>query len=218
MLEHMSQRSSSKPLVGVVILGAGSSLRMGEPKLLLPWADTTVLGHLIRCWEKLEARQIAVVGAASAPGIQQELDRLGFPKNNRIFNPAPEQGMFSSICCAATWSGWQPELTHWIVTLGDQPHLRLETLQGLLNFGRGNFERICQPQRGGRRRHPVLLPKTEFEALKDSSASDLKQFLEQRTDALAGFESDDAGLDLDIDRPEDYERARQLAPPNSFGP
>jgi hypothetical protein len=47
-------------------------------------------------------------------------------------------------------------------------------------------------------------------ALKDSSAGDLKQFLAGRSGALAGCESDDAGLDLDIDRPEDYERAKAM--------
>ena len=37
--------------VGVVILAAGRSRRMGKPKLLLPWGETSVLGHLIRQWE-----------------------------------------------------------------------------------------------------------------------------------------------------------------------
>jgi len=33
--------------VGVVILAAGRSARMGRPKLLLPWGGTSVLGHLL---------------------------------------------------------------------------------------------------------------------------------------------------------------------------
>ena len=37
----------NQPL-GVIILGAGASSRMGRPKLLLPWGDTSVIGHLIR--------------------------------------------------------------------------------------------------------------------------------------------------------------------------
>ena len=41
--------------LGVVILGAGASSRMGRPKLLLPWRDTTVIGQIIRQWRELGA-------------------------------------------------------------------------------------------------------------------------------------------------------------------
>ena len=42
-----------------------------------------------------------------------ELDRLGFPPGNRIPNPDPQRGMFSSIQCAAAWGGWDPALNCW---------------------------------------------------------------------------------------------------------
>src|SRR5208283_2314529 len=91
----------------VIILAAGSSRRMGSPKLLLPWGATTVLGHLIRQWRKLKVGQIGVVCAAQAGEIQTELNRLKFPETNRIINPQPELGMFGSVKCAAAWPGWR---------------------------------------------------------------------------------------------------------------
>jgi molybdenum cofactor cytidylyltransferase len=196
---------------GVVILAAGQSQRMGQPKMLLPWRDTTVLGHLIRTWKNLGARQIVVVCAEDARAIREELDRLQFPKADRIFNPAPERGMFSSIGCAARWSGWNPNLTHWILTLGDQPHLQSQTLRSLLDLGSAHAKNICQPIHNGRRRHPVLLPKDAFISLGQASVADLKTFLQSRTHELAGVEVDDPGLDLDLDKPEDYERAKALS-------
>jgi molybdenum cofactor cytidylyltransferase len=195
---------------GVVILAAGSSSRMGRPKLLLPWAATTVLGHLIGQWTKAGARQIAVVCVPDARPIRGELDRLGFPESNRVVNPSPERGMFSSIRCAANWPGWEPDLTHWVITLGDQPHLREATLRALLDFAAAQPGNICQPLRHGHRRHPVVLPGPAFAALKDTPAADLKRFLQSRANALAGFDAEDAGLDFDMDEPADYERARQL--------
>jgi len=159
----------------------------------------------------LDAGQIGVVCAVGARELQDELNRLGFPAGNRIFNPAPERGMFSSIQCAAAWPGWKAELKQWVVTLGDQPHLSVKTLRTLLEFGAAHPDRICQPMRGGRGKHPVLLPKAAFLALRDSSASDLKEFLEAHDNERAGFESDDAGLDFDMDTPADYERARKFA-------
>ena len=119
--------------------------------------------------------------------------------------------MFGSIRCAASWNGWSPALTHWVITLGDQPHLRDATLQQLLDFGALHPDKICQPIRGERRKHPVMLPQRFFAELKNTSVLDLKIFLTEHATQLSGFESGDAGLDLDMDTPEDYERARHFA-------
>lgn len=207
---QVPENESRQFAVGAIILAAGASRRMGRPKLLLPWGETTVLGRLLQQCELQHARQIGVVCAADAKWMVAELDRLGFPESGRVFNSAPERGMFSSIQCAANWTGWSAELTHWLVMLGDQPHLRRETLQTLLDFGRRNADKICQPMRNGHRKHPVLLPKRVFAELKNDSAGDLKMFLVERARDLSGFESSDAGLDLDMDTPEDYERITRL--------
>jgi molybdenum cofactor cytidylyltransferase len=205
------QKSDTRFAFGVVILAAGSSQRMGAPKLLLPWGETSVLGHLLQTWQRFGAAQIGVVCAKAIPGLQEELNRRSFSEANRIFNPTPERGMFSSIQLAAGWNGWKAELTHWVITLGDQPHLKPQTLQALLDFGKANSNRICQPQRQGRRKHPVLLPARIFSDLKDSRATHLKQFLTEHDGQVDGFESEDAGLDLDMDTPADYQRALSLS-------
>ena len=167
-----------------------------------------MLWHLIQQWTALGARQIAVVCAGADQGIGTELDRLGFPASNRVLNPDPERGMFSSVQCAAGWDGWKPELTHLVVTLGDQPHLSETTLRTLLEFSAAHPDRICQPLRRGRRRHPVVLPTAAFNALQNTSAQNLKEFLERHAGECAGFESNDHGLDLDLDTPNDYERIK----------
>jgi len=196
---------------GVVILAAGASRRMGRPKLLLPWGQTSVVGHLVQKWTQLGAAQITTVCAGDAKVLGPELDRIHFSPANRIVNSSPEKGMFSSIQCAANWDGWNPDLTHWVITLGDQPHLKPATLRTLLEFGARNPDKICQPMRGERRKHPVLFPKRFFLGLRNSRAGDLKIFLLEQAIHLSGFESQDAGLDLDMDTPEDYEKARRLA-------
>jgi molybdenum cofactor cytidylyltransferase len=202
---------TAKPVfsVGAVLLGAGASTRMGKPKLLLPWGRTSILGHLIEQWRTAQATQIAVVCATDNRAFQAELDRLGFPASDRIYNPAPERGMFSSIACAAQWAGWQAALTHWAIVLGDQPHVRDQTLQQVLNFCAAHPAEICQPARHGHGRHPVLLPRAVFKALAGSRTATLKEFLASAGRQAALCESDDAGLDLDIDRPEDYKQALQ---------
>jgi molybdenum cofactor cytidylyltransferase len=195
----------------VIILAAGRSARMGKPKLLLPWGDTSVLGHLIEEWRALHAKQIAVVCAPVDQAIQAELDRLGFEEKNQVINPAPERGMFSSIQCAAQWPGWQAGLTHWAIVLGDQPHLQRQTLRQVLDFSAAQPGSVCQPSRHGHGRHPALLPQAVFRQVAGSTAATLKEFLGVRPRPVALCELNDPGLDLDIDRPEDYRKALELA-------
>jgi molybdenum cofactor cytidylyltransferase len=182
--------------LGVVILAAGRSARMGRPKLLLPWGATSVLGQLIAQWQALHAAQIAVVCAPAGPPIVAELDRLGFPLEGRIINPSPERGMFSSIQCAARWPGWQAALTH---------------CAQVLDFSAAHPGKVCQPGRRGHGRHPVVLPRGIFKHLAGAKAGTLKQFLATEPRQIALCELDDSGLDLDIDRPEDYQRALKEA-------
>jgi CTP:molybdopterin cytidylyltransferase MocA len=182
---------------------------MGRPKLLLPWLGTSVIGHLLEQWQDVGAKEIAVVCAGGDSGIDGELERLNFPIGQRIANPTPELGMFSSIQCAAQWRGWNEIVTHWAIVLGDQPHLNVETLRTIVEFSAANRDRVCQPRKDGHRHHPVLLPRGVFDRLGSSTVANLKEFLD-------GCECDycemtDPGLELDIDRPEDYQRALKLA-------
>ena len=35
------------PVIGAVVLAAGKSVRMGKPKMSLPWGKTTVIGQVV---------------------------------------------------------------------------------------------------------------------------------------------------------------------------
>ena len=193
---------------GVIILGAGASSRMGRPKLLLPWRDTTVIGAILLQWRELGAAQIAVVHRPNDAPLAAELDRLDFPANDRIENPHPERGMFSSIVCAANWPGWKQEIASCAIALGDQPHLYSATLRQLLAFHSAHAEAICQPEFGGHTRHPVILPRPAFVELKNSQATTLKVFLKLTALPRVQCSMADVGLSLDMDTPDDYKRLK----------
>ena len=195
-------------MLGVVILGAGASSRMGRPKLLLPWRDTTVIGAILRQWCELGAGKIAVVHRPNDAPLAAELDRLNFPAQDRIENPRSERGMFSSIVCAASWPGWKKEVASWAIALGDQPHLGSDTLRQLLAFHSTHPGAICQPEFGGHTRHPVILPRLAFSELKQTQAATLKDFLKLTALPRVQCSMNDAGLSLDMDTPEDYKRLK----------
>jgi len=209
----MNTLKSTAHAVGAVILAAGRSARMGRPKLLLPWGGTSVLGHQIQVWQQLGDSQVAVVCALGDAAIGAELDRLSFPKDARIFNPEPERGMFSSIRCAAKWSGWRANLARLAIVLGDQPQVRPEALRALVEFSAGLADQVCQPRAFGRLRHPVILPKAVFARLCDSTATSLKQFLQSGLVEVVACDTADPGLAFDLDTPSDYQRALELCFP-----
>lgn len=200
--------AGARPLLGVLLLAAGRSRRMGRPKLLLPWHGSTILGYTVELWRSLGAEQIAVVGAGDDEAMEREMDRMGLPADQRILNPVPEKGMFGSVQCAARWPGWRKDLVRWTIVLGDQPHIRAETLRSLLAFSTTRPEMVCQPARHGRPRHPVVLPRSVFVSLAGAATPNLKDFLSPLPRALC--ELDDPGLDLDIDTPADHVAALAL--------
>ena len=192
--------------LGAVILAAGASARMGRPKMLLPWRGTSVLGHVIQQWSG-RAAQLTVVHAGEHHPVRGELDRLGFAAEQRILNPHPELGMFESVRSAARWSGWRKAITHAALILGDQPLIKEETLDQLIAFAQSHRDTVCQLVQGGHRRHPVVFPLATFGELARTNSATLKEFLEPIRQRTALCECDDAGLSLDLDRPEDYVEA-----------
>ena len=197
-----------------VILAAGASVRMGHPKLLLPWGGrSSIIGHLLDLWKQAGAEQITVVCAPDNMALDQELNAVGFPAGQRITNPSPSRGMFSSIQCAAQWTGWNTEVTHWALALGDQPHLLSKTLRGVLEEATRYPNFICQPSRNQRPRHPVVFPAPVWKQLAEARCDSLKNFLADSIVPRRLVEMDDPGLDLDIDDPSDYQKAMKLRAP-----
>ena len=66
----------------------------------------------------LGAAQITIVLRHDDSALAAELDRLNFPRQDRITNPHPDRGMFSSIVCAANWQGWRSDILRWAIALG----------------------------------------------------------------------------------------------------
>lgn len=197
---------STRVHLAAVILGAGRSRRMGQPKLLLPWHGSTILGHQVETWRQLGADVRVVCGPRPDP-IQDELERLQFPETSRIINTNPNEPMFTSIRCAAR-AQWPAETTHFAIVLGDQPHLKKATFEKLLHCVEEEFDSICQPYHNGSYGHPVVLPRKFFSELADTKAEILSDYLGAQQ--VQACEVDDPGLALDIDVSADYERALRV--------
>ena len=201
--------------IAAVILGAGASIRMGRPKMLLPWGRTSVIGHIVNLWRmELEAVQVGIVIAPAPCPMSEELDRLCFPESDRIVNSCPERGMFSSVQTASAWQGWRSDITHFALILGDQPQIMSTTLKTLLESVRDLPATIHQPSRNKRPKHPIVFPSTDFRDIAKSQSDTLRTFLNPKKRTFV--EIDEPSLEVDLDYPADYEAALKLADPASL--
>ena len=204
-------RKKELPLLiyGALILAGGRSERMKRPKLLLPWKDTTIIGHLIRIYGTLQIAQLAVVHYAGDSALKVELDRLAISENEQIPNPESTPEMFSSVVTGIRWTGWQADLTHLVIVLGDQPQIARSTVARLLDFSREHPEHICQPSAAGRRGHPVILPRWLAESVAGGSYRHLKEALGEYADRVKLLPIGDTSVTTDIDTPAEYSAARE---------
>jgi molybdenum cofactor cytidylyltransferase len=195
--------------IAAILLAAGLSSRMGQPKLLLPWGGTTVLGQVVSTFSSAGVEEIIVVTGGAREQVEQMVARLAvdFPVR-AVFNPEYKHGeMLSSIqaglaaldgkSCAAAMIG-----------LGDQPQIQKETVQHICSVFLLSGSPLVIPSFQNHRGHPWLAATplwSEILALPFSTTP--RHFLNAHSDQVEYVPADQSIL-LDLDTPEDYARQR----------
>lgn len=126
--------------IPILILAAGASTRMGEKtKQLLPWKDTTLLGHAIQQAKKVSETVFVVLGA-KANDIQKSIQH---PET--VINPEWAKGMGSSISVGVKYLLEKREnVDAVLIMLGDQPFLDAPYLKKLIQeFEQGEHKIVA---------------------------------------------------------------------------
>jgi len=191
--------------VSVVVPAAGSSSRMGRPKLLLPFRGSTVIGSLVAALCEGGARHLSRLCLVVAPG-DEELSRWGEGRGlTVVVNPAPERGMLSSIQVGV--AALAPVEGPLLLTPADLPALTAATVRRLLAEMSTARSPLAVPVHRGHRGHPLALaPDLVPEIATLDPAVGLRQLLERHAGEVLEVPVDDSGCLRDIDTPEDYRR------------
>lgn len=191
-----------------VVPAAGTSTRMGRPKLLLPWGAGNVLEATVGA---LLDGGVATVLVAIAPG--GPLADWAPPAGVRVVvNPDPTPGMLSSILAALEDLGAGGEVPDpLLVCPADLPALRAGTVATLLAAYRAQGG-VVVPRHGRRRGHPLLIAPAWQRRIRELSAGEggLRRILELAAGAVHEIPVDDPGTVRDVDTPDDYKRMRPL--------
>lgn len=115
--------------IGILILAAGASTRMGTPKQLLRYQERSLLRHTIEVAIASVCRPIVVVLGANAQLIKPDISQLSI---QIVENLQWTEGMSSSIQVGIQeLKTSYPEIEAVIVTLCDQPFISTEIINRL---------------------------------------------------------------------------------------
>ena len=193
--------------VSAVILAAGTSSRMGQAKQLLALGESTVLAHTLAHVRAAALHEIILVLGASAESIRR---RLPSPHELKIVvNPDYQQGIASSLRTGLT--AVDPSSDAALIILGDQPFLRPQTLDRIVDEYRRSQAQIVIPMYQGQRGNPVLLDRSVFaEVMTLEGDVGSRAIFANHLDGIVNVEVEDKGILLDLDEPADYERLKAI--------
>ena len=148
--------------IPAIVLAAGASKRLGQPKQLLRLTGTqeTLLEHTLRAARAAELQPVFVVLGAQAEAIAAATKLQGATV---LHNPEWPEGMASSIRCGVRAVQEQaPEAAGVLLLVCDQPALASEHLRAMLAVHRAQPEAIVASHYAETFGVPLLAPRALF--------------------------------------------------------
>ncbi len=192
-----------------IILAAGESSRMGYPKPLLEIGGRSFIEHIAETMLAVVPRLVIVIGA------HRERVREAIPLDPRILiveNPNYRRGQLSSLKVGL--DAIQPDASGALVHLGDHPMVKVETFRAMVESYDRTGKLIVIARYGGHRGHPVIFDRTMFAELRSAPEEEGARYVVNADSTrIAYVESNDPGINLDLDTPSDLVRAGLPPPP-----
>jgi CTP:molybdopterin cytidylyltransferase MocA len=190
-------------MISAILLAAGTSSRMGVPKLLLPLGGEPIVRRTARQLCQSGYDEVVVVSGSEQARIRQALE--GLPVRH-AHNPDFATGMGSSFRTGVEQLPAESEAA--MFALADQPFVTPADYRALLDMWRLQRPLIVGARFGEVTAPPHLFARRlypELAALEHGARSLLRRY----ADAMVVLHFPAERL-LDIDTPADYERATAL--------
>jgi molybdenum cofactor cytidylyltransferase len=190
--------STPDSFVAGLVLAAGGSSRLGQPKQMLPYGDTTLLGHVLGCARACGFDQLVVALGGGSDEVRAHVDLSGATV---VENRSYGEGCSSSI--AAALGSLDPRADVLVLMLGDQPGVGPTAVRTLL-ARRGDAPlAVCRYEDG--RGHPFAFGRELFPELSDLHGDKAVWKLLDRRSADVVEVQAPGRVPADVDTWEDYE-------------
>jgi molybdenum cofactor cytidylyltransferase len=188
---------------GIIILAAGNSSRLGQPKQLLDYRGTTLLNRITSEAVFFAGEAVVVVTGAQRREIE---DSIADESVLTCHNPNWKEGMASSIKTGLKHLLLvYPELRSCIITVCDQPYLDAEVFRKLLLKQQQSGKGIVASQYSETTGVPVLFDRQYFDALLHLDGKEGARKLLTKFKGDVAFVPFEKGA-TDIDTREDYNK------------
>jgi molybdenum cofactor cytidylyltransferase len=197
-------------MITAIILAAGKSTRMGSPKMLLPWGNTTVIEHVISVFSKAGIEDILVVTG----GVHEQVEavildcRKKYPARS-VYNENYITGdMLSSIQCGLRQIA-DKSVGAAMIGLGDQPQVQEGSVKLLHEAFLSTKSPLIVPSYQMRRGHPWLVARSLWNDLLEMRRSYTpRDFLNTHAQDIHYVVMDTPSILADLDTPEEYRASR----------
>jgi molybdenum cofactor cytidylyltransferase len=187
----------------VLVLAAGASVRLGQPKQLVRVAGRPMLHSVVSQATAIAGHAVTVVLGAHAAELTRLLQHSGV---SVIVNRNWEEGMASSIRFGV--ASLPPACDAVLMLLCDQVAVTADDLRRLVSAWRGEDGVVAAARYGGTVGVPAIFPRWCFSELSQLRGDNgAKSILERYRDRLAHVAMPNAALDLDT--AEDLARVQQ---------
>jgi len=188
-------------MINAIILSAGESKRMGQPKPLLRFDDKTFLEHIISVLQFSNVDRITVVLGADAEIIEKSVDLSG---THLLLNKDYKKGQLSSLLTAI--NNLLEETEAVLVCLVDHPFITAEIVNQIVKTFKERKSPIIVPVYQKKRGHPALFSKSLFkELLEAPEDKGARYVVYSNEEKVFELETSEKGILIGINTPEDYQ-------------
>jgi molybdenum cofactor cytidylyltransferase len=191
-----------KTLAGIV-LAAGESRRMGQPKQLLPFGERTILERVVDTLLAAGVGEVVVVLGHMAERVRAV---LGDRPVRAVINESYRQGMLSSVKCGVGVVGTEYDAI--LIALGDQPHIECAVVSEVMHAYRAGNAGIVIPRYGEKKGHPIIISLQKYHEAIVNLPEDvgLNALMQEHADDVRLLDVATEDIIRDIDVPDDYTR------------
>lgn len=188
------------PTIGIIILAAGASSRMGTPKQLLLHHGRSFLSYIVEAAIASMCHPIVVVLGANAEQIKSEVSfRVQVVENTRW-----TEGMSSSIAVGMQALVNQ-NIEGVVITLCDQPFVSAQIIDQLIAAYRFTGKSIVASEYAGTLGVPAFFSHAFFPELMTLGATEgAKHLIRRHSDQVFSVPFPEGAID--IDTPTDYQQ------------
>ena len=180
---------------------------MGQPKALLPIDGERFIERIVSTLKSTKVGEIVVVLGHNAEEMRQKISDLPV---KIVVNPEYEKGQLSSLVAAIreieSWSS-PSDVDGILVHLVDHPYISASLVNLMIDRFHETKKLIVVPRYHGHRGHPVIFSTVLFPDLLSTPLDQgAKSVVHAHQNDTLEIDTEDKGVTIDIDTPEEYKR------------